>query len=418
MYVLRTWRRLAAYAERVQPRRGLPFGFRGRPALPTARTARPAVAALPPLAVAVRGPRGGPRPAGGRWRSGTRSIGRELLHLLARADRIAFLQKSREGSRGYRRSGFAVPWAGRRRSRWDGSPEHREAAGWAARPTRGLSAATASMIAENRIGSMTSFAAFCIFDLIPPLVDLERKPLPKSPPHMSVRSPQERSLPSSTSTRSGFNPCSRRSRRRAWLTTPFSSQAMASTPPAARVPAPLVLSRVAQSSFLRESRSTRSSTPRRCSIIGRRLGARVLNGADVLAIDSSKARQLSLITSLGYSVPETRVVHRARDLATAAEDIAFPLLIKANIGGSGAGITRYSSAGELHASIADRTVPQTVDHVLLVQDYVPPPAGRSSVSRRSAGIFSMPSKSRAKVTVSTSAPPTPASPSRAAARSA
>ena len=43
------------------------------------------------------------------------------------------------------------------------------------------------------------------------------------------------------------------------------------------------------------SPSIRSSTPKRCSTIGQRCGARVLNGADVLAIDSSKARQLSLI---------------------------------------------------------------------------------------------------------------------------
>ena len=53
----------------------------------------------------------------------------------------------------------------------------------------------------------------------------------------------------------------------------------------------------------------------------------------------------------------------------------YPLLIKTNIGGSGAGIVRYSSSDELRASIADRTVPQSVDQVLLVQDYVPPRGG-------------------------------------------
>jgi glutathione synthase/RimK-type ligase-like ATP-grasp enzyme len=95
----------------------------------------------------------------------------------------------------------------------------------------------------------------------------------------------------------------------------------------------------------------------------------------VLAIDSSKARQLSLITSLGYAVPETRIVHRARDLMDAAEGMRFPLLVKANIGGSGAGIVRYSSAEELRASVANKMVPQSVDEVLLVQDYVPPRGG-------------------------------------------
>jgi len=42
----------------------------------------------------------------------------------------------------------------------------------------------------------------------------------------------------------------------------------------------------------------------------RRAGARVINGADVMAIDASKARQLSLISSLGLAIPATRVVHR------------------------------------------------------------------------------------------------------------
>ena len=140
------------------------------------------------------------------------------------------------------------------------------------------------------------------------------------------------------------------------------------------VPAPLILSRVAQSSFLREPEHPIFYAE---ALLDHweRLGARVINGAEVLAIDSSKARQLSLITSLGYAVPETRVVHRSRDLLTAREGMAFPLLVKANIGGSGAGIMRYSSAEELRASVAGRMIPQSVDQVLLVQDYVPPRGG-------------------------------------------
>src|SRR5438270_5594927 len=145
-------------------------------------------------------------------------------------------------------------------------------------------------------------------------------------------------------------------------------------PASTDVPAPLVLSRAAQSSFLRESEHPIFYAEALLDHWAR-LGARVLNGADVLAIDSSKARQLSLITSLGYAVPKTRVVHRAKDLPTAAEDCDFPLLVKANIGGSGAGIVRYSSAEELRSSVADKFVPQSVDQVLLVQDYVPPRNG-------------------------------------------
>jgi glutathione synthase/RimK-type ligase-like ATP-grasp enzyme len=145
-------------------------------------------------------------------------------------------------------------------------------------------------------------------------------------------------------------------------------------PSSREVPAPLILSRVAQSSFLREPEHPIFYAE---ALLDhwQRFGARVLNGADVLAIDSSKARQLSLIISLGYAVPETRIVHRGRDIVEAAEGMSFPLLVKANIGGSGAGIVRYSSVEELRASVADRMIPQSVDQVLLVQDYVPPRGG-------------------------------------------
>jgi glutathione synthase/RimK-type ligase-like ATP-grasp enzyme len=56
--------------------------------------------------------------------------------------------------------------------------------------------------------------------------------------------------------------------------------------------------------------------------------------------------------------------------------MAYPLLVKANIGGSGAGIVRYSSAEEFGASLAEGMVPQSVDNVLLVQDYVPARGGK------------------------------------------
>ena len=135
-------------------------------------------------------------------------------------------------------------------------------------------------------------------------------------------------------------------------------------------PAPLVLSRVAQSSFLREPEHPIFYA---AALLDHwsRCGARVLNGADVLAIDSSKARQLSLIGGLGFAVPKSRIVHRVRDLAGAAQDFDFPLIVKANIGGSGAGIVRYSSREELLTSIDQGTTPTSIDGVLIVQDYVP-----------------------------------------------
>ena len=145
-------------------------------------------------------------------------------------------------------------------------------------------------------------------------------------------------------------------------------------PASADIPAPVVLSRVAMSSFLREVDHGIFYAEALLAHWAAN-GARVLNGAEVLAIDSSKARQLSLIARLGYAVPETRVVHRPDDLVTAAQGMAWPLLVKANIGGSGAGIVRYASAAELARSVRDGTVPDSVDKVLLLQDYAPARGG-------------------------------------------
>jgi glutathione synthase/RimK-type ligase-like ATP-grasp enzyme len=145
-------------------------------------------------------------------------------------------------------------------------------------------------------------------------------------------------------------------------------------PASTETPGPVVLSRVAMSSFLRETEHGIFYAEALLAHWAAN-GARVLNGADVIAVDSSKARQLSLISRLGYSVPETRIAHRREDLIAAARTMRFPLLVKANIGGSGAGIVRYSSEAELAASIAAGTVPESVDSVLLVQDYVPARGG-------------------------------------------
>lgn len=145
-------------------------------------------------------------------------------------------------------------------------------------------------------------------------------------------------------------------------------------PASPELPAPVVLSRVAMSSFLREAEHGIFYAGALLAHWAA-LGARVLNGAEVLAIDSSKARQLSLISRLGYGTPETRVVHRPGDLLGAADGLAYPLLVKANVGGSGAGIVLYGSREALAASVADGTVPDSIDKVLLVQDYVPARGG-------------------------------------------
>ena len=145
-------------------------------------------------------------------------------------------------------------------------------------------------------------------------------------------------------------------------------------PGSSDIPAPVVLSRVAMSSFLREAEHGIFYAEALLAHWAR-CGARVLNGADVIAVDSSKARQLSLIAGLGLAIPETRVVHRREDILEAAAGMAFPLLLKANIGGSGAGLVRYDRREELEEAVRELFLPDSVDNVLLLQDHVPARGG-------------------------------------------
>lgn len=140
-------------------------------------------------------------------------------------------------------------------------------------------------------------------------------------------------------------------------------------------PAPLIFNRIAMSSFLRQAEHP-IFYAQALFAHWEGQGARVLNGSATMAIDASKARQLALIHRLGLAAPATRVVHARADLCAAAEAIGFPLVIKADIGGAGAGIVRYDSAGDLAVAVADRSVPAGINGVTLVQDYVPRRGGR------------------------------------------
>ena len=140
-------------------------------------------------------------------------------------------------------------------------------------------------------------------------------------------------------------------------------------------PAPVILNRLAMSSFLRQEEHAIFYS--QAALAHWELaGARVINGPTALAIDTNKARQLSLFRSLGLDIPGTRVVHRREDVVRAAATLPFPLMVKVNIGGSGAGVVRYETLEELRAYADEGSTPVGVDGVALVQDYVPARGGR------------------------------------------
>lgn len=139
-------------------------------------------------------------------------------------------------------------------------------------------------------------------------------------------------------------------------------------------PAKLILNRVGMSAFLRD-REHPIVYAQTLFDHWQGQGAEVVNGA-ALHIDTSKARQISLIRRLGYGAPETRVVHRAADLSKAAARLAFPVLVKPDIGGSGAGIQRFDTPEELAEAVAAGAVEMGVNSCAIVQEYTPPRDGR------------------------------------------
>jgi len=102
-----------------------------------------------------------------------------------------------------------------------------------------------------------------------------------------------------------------------------------------------------------------------------RLGTRIINNRAAFTIETSKALQLSLLRSLGLAYPRARVINHASQALSAARDLRFPIVVKANIGGSGAGVVRYDSRESLARAVEANTIDLGIDQTGLVQEFVP-----------------------------------------------
>jgi len=106
-----------------------------------------------------------------------------------------------------------------------------------------------------------------------------------------------------------------------------------------------------------------------------RLGTRVINGQNAFAVEISKARQLSLLDSLDLPYPKARVINSLSLAVAASESLRFPIVLKANIGGSGAGIVRFDSRAALLAAVESGALNLGIDQTALVQEFIPPREG-------------------------------------------
>lgn len=102
-----------------------------------------------------------------------------------------------------------------------------------------------------------------------------------------------------------------------------------------------------------------------------RLGVPVVNGAAVYSLELSKASQLDLLDDLGLPYPRAYVINNPTQAPAAAAALRFPVLIKANVGGSGAGIVRYDTPAALAEAVVSGRVSLGVDGTALVQESAP-----------------------------------------------
>jgi glutathione synthase/RimK-type ligase-like ATP-grasp enzyme len=101
-----------------------------------------------------------------------------------------------------------------------------------------------------------------------------------------------------------------------------------------------------------------------------RAGVRVVNGYDSFRIETSKAAQLALLDSLGLPYPPTRVINHPAEAPRAAQDLRFPVIVKPNIGGRGAGVVRFDSPGALALASEDGRIELGIDSTALVQEFI------------------------------------------------
>ncbi|HEY4357894.1 MAG TPA: hypothetical protein VGN16_19235 [Acidobacteriaceae bacterium] len=105
-------------------------------------------------------------------------------------------------------------------------------------------------------------------------------------------------------------------------------------------------------------------------------GVKVINGFKAFSSELSKAGQLVLLDKLELAYPKARVIHRPEQALAAAEGLRWPIVVKPNIGGSGAGVKRFDGASQLRHAIAEpagspEALQFGLDSTALVQEFIP-----------------------------------------------
>ncbi|MBM4418686.1 MAG: hypothetical protein FJ033_10300 [Chloroflexi bacterium] len=155
--------------------------------------------------------------------------------------------------------------------------------------------------------------------------------------------------------------------------TPIEAHRHHFDPSGSDLPYRLIVNRVSPSAYLRDHGNAILYARHLIEVCEAR-GLPVINGSSAYALELSKALQLTLMATLGIPHPRSRAASSVEAVVAAATDLTFPLIVKPNIGGSGALMRRYSGRAELIAD-ADLGSVFGIDGTAIVQEYHPPRDG-------------------------------------------
>jgi hypothetical protein len=129
----------------------------------------------------------------------------------------------------------------------------------------------------------------------------------------------------------------------------------------------LAVNKISPSSYLREHAPAIGFGRAFLPFIEER-GIPVVNGSAAFDLETSKARQLILLGALGIRAPRARVITDRSQAVGAAESLRFPVIVKPNVGGSGALMHRFDTIDELRDG-AD-SIDLGPDRTGVVQEYL------------------------------------------------
>src|SRR5262245_13313661 len=104
-------------------------------------------------------------------------------------------------------------------------------------------------------------------------------------------------------------------------------------------------------------------------------GKRIVNGQKAFRYETSKALQRALLHALALPYAKSRVINHPADAGPASDGLRFPIVVKPNIGGSGAGVIRFNSRQELEEAVQAGKLDLGIDSTALVQEFIPARGG-------------------------------------------